>query len=201
MPEPSNTLLIVGLGNPEPEYAGTRHNLGRTCVAALARRLDADRPRRRWRSTVCAATAGDHKVWMILPETYMNLSGRAVMEAVRDTGVGMGQVWIVHDELDLPLCRLRIRLGGSTAGHNGVASVADHLRSRDFVRFRIGIGRGGGQGGTRHVLGRFSTPERERLEQVVGGVTDALELAIREGVERAMERYNRAGALGCEELP
>jgi peptidyl-tRNA hydrolase, PTH1 family len=99
---------------------------------------------------------------------------------------------------------MRIKTGGSTAGHNGVRSIIESLGRDDFVRFRVGVGKPAGKGsgaGIRHVLGRFTKAEKERLPQVINGVADALELALEAGVERAMDRYNRAGALGCEELP
>lgn len=193
--------LIVGLGNPESEYADTRHNLGFDCVRALAGRLGVDVSKKRWRSLVGRSEA--RNVWFVLPQTYMNLSGEAVKAAVRDLEVPPDRVWVVHDELDLPLCRLRIRRGGSAAGHNGVLSIVRALGTPDFGRFRVGIGkpaRKPGQSGVHYVLGRFTRAEAARLENVVSGVADALEMALDHGIERAMERYNRAGALGCEEL-
>jgi len=189
--------LIVGLGNPDSEYADTRHNLGFACVRALGARLGVGINRKRWRSLV--AHAESRSVWLALPQTYMNLSGQAVSAAVRDTGVAPRQVWVVHDELDIPLCRLRIRRGGSGAGHNGVLSLIESLGTQDFVRFRVGIGKPAHNAGARYVLGRFSKAEAQRLETVVEGVADALELALAAGLERAMEKYNRAGALGCAE--
>lgn len=192
--------LIVGLGNPESEYADTRHNLGFACVRELARRLDVAVDRKRWQSLVGRSEA--RGVWLVLPQTYMNRSGEAVAKAIRDTGLGAEQTWVVYDELDLPLCRMRIRRGGSTAGHNGVRSIVESLGRDDFVRFRVGVGKPGGKGssaGVRHVLGRFSKSESARLPDVIGGVADALELALGTGLERAMDRYNRAGSLGCEE--
>jgi len=200
--EPSQqTTLIVGLGNPESEYADTRHNLGFDCVRALASRFDVDIKKKRWRSLV--GNSEVRRTWFVLPQTYMNLSGEAVKAALRDVGVEPDRVWVVHDELDLPLCRLRIRKGGSGAGHNGVLSIIRALGTPDFVRFRVGIGkpaRRPGESGRPYVLGRFTKAEAARLENVVGGVADALELALNEGIERSMERFNRAGALGCEEL-
>jgi PTH1 family peptidyl-tRNA hydrolase len=193
--------LIVGLGNPESEYADTRHNLGFACVRELARRLGVKIDRKRWQSLV--GNSDTHRVWLLLPQTYMNLSGQAVTKALRDIKVAPQQVWVVYDELDLPLCRMRIRRGGSGAGHNGVLSLISSLGTDDFVRFRVGIGkpaRKGSQPGRHYVLGRFTKAEAERLPSVVDGVATALELALEAGVERAMDRYNRAGALGCEEL-
>jgi peptidyl-tRNA hydrolase, PTH1 family len=193
--------LIVGLGNPESEYAETRHNLGFACVRELARRLEAPIQKKRWQSLV--GRAESRGVWFVLPQTYMNLSGQAVAKALKDTGIAAANTWVVYDELDLPLCRMRIKGAGSAAGHNGVRSIIEALGRDDFVRFRVGVGKPGGKGsgaGIRHVLGRFTKAEKERLPRVVGGVADALELALEAGVERAMDRYNRAGALGCEEL-
>ena len=191
-------VLIVGLGNPDSEYADTRHNLGFACVRALAARLDVKVDRKRWRSLV--GRSDGRGVWLVLPQTYMNLSGEAVKAAVRDTGVDAAHVWVVHDELDLPLCRMRINRGASGAGHNGVLSIIGALGTKDFVRFRVGIGKPARKPGAHYVLGRFTKAEAERLDNVVVGVADALEAALSGGVDRAMERYNRAGALGCEEL-
>jgi peptidyl-tRNA hydrolase, PTH1 family len=200
--EKREDTLIVGLGNPESEYADTRHNLGFACVRELARRIGTTVERKRWQSLV--GRSEERGVWLVLPQTYMNLSGQAVARAVRDTGIPPEQTWVVYDELDLPLCRMRIKTGGSTAGHNGVRSIIESLGRDDFIRFRVGVGKPGAPGSTagiRHVLGRFNKSERERLPKVIGGVADALELALDAGIERAMDRYNRAGALGCEELP
>ena len=193
--------LIVGLGNPESEYADTRHNLGFSCVRELARRLGVSIDRKRWQSLV--GRSESRGVWFLLPQTYMNLSGQAVAKAIRDTGLTPEQTWVVYDELDLPLCRMRIRKDGSGAGHNGVRSIIEALGTDAFVRFRVGIGkpaRKGTQSGRHYVLGRFTRSEAERVPQIVTGVADALEVALDAGLERAMDRYNRPGALACEEL-
>jgi peptidyl-tRNA hydrolase, PTH1 family len=193
--------LIVGLGNPEADYADTRHNLGFACVRELARRWGVSVDRRRWQSLV--GRAEEKQAWLVMPQTYMNLSGQAVAKALRDIKVPPAEAWVVYDELDLPMCRMRIRRGGSGAGHNGVLSIIEALGTDGFVRFRVGIGkpsRRGAGAGRHYVLGRFTKAEADRLPAVVGGVADALELALEVGLERAMDRFNRAGALGCEEL-
>src|SRR3984893_1837187 len=198
MEERKEERLIVGLGNPESEYADTRHNLGFACVRELARRMGTKIDRKRWQSLVGHSESRDG--WFVLPQTYMNLSGEAVAKALRDTNLTHDQLWVVHDELDLPLCRMRVRRGGSGAGHNGVLSLISSLGTPDFVRFRVGIGKPAAkaaQSGARYVLGRFTKAEAERLDTVVSGVADALELALESGLERAMEKYNRAGSLGC----
>ena len=202
----ASDLLVVGLGNPGPDYARSRHNVGWTCLEELARRLAVKLDRKRWQARVGAGPRpeGSGRVWLLMPQTFMNLSGEAVRKAVRDLRLDPSALWVVYDEIDLPLCRLRIRVGGRSAGHNGVRSIIAALGTDDFVRFRVGVGRPAGSGreaGVRHVLGRFSKAEQERLGAVVAGVADALELGLRSGVERAMDVYNRAGALGCEELP
>ena len=193
--------LIVGLGNPESEYADTRHNMGFACVRELAKRLGVKVDRKRWQSLV--GHSEERGAWLLMPQTYMNLSGQAVAKALKDIRVPPQDVWVVYDELDLPLCRMRIKRGGSGAGHNGVLSLISSLGTDDFVRFRVGIGkppRKGSQPGRHYVLGRFTKAESERIPTIVNGVADALELALKAGVERAMDRYNRAGSLGCEEL-
>jgi peptidyl-tRNA hydrolase, PTH1 family len=200
---PGSDLILVGLGNPGPEYARTRHNLGWACLEAFAHGAGIELSRRRWRSrTGCGVVAG-RRVWLLEPQTFMNLSGRAVFEATRDLGVGPENVWVVYDEMDLPLCRLRIRTGGSAAGHKGIESIIASLHSDAFVRFRVGVGkpgRSGSSAGVGHVLGRFSRAEEEALGSVIEGVAAALRTAVEEGLTRAMDLYNRAGSLGCEEL-
>ena len=199
--ETNQERLIVGLGNPESGYADTRHNLGFACVRELASRLDVRLDKKRWQSLV--GRSEPRGLWLVMPQTYMNLSGQAVAKAMKDTGISPPDTWVVYDELDLPMCRMRIRRGGSGAGHNGVRSIIESLGTDDFVRFRVGIGkpaRKGSQSGRHYVLGRFTKAEAERLPNVVDGVADALQVALDTGLERAMDRYNRAGALGCEEL-
>jgi PTH1 family peptidyl-tRNA hydrolase len=203
--EHPSDVLIVGLGNPGPDYARSRHNVGWLCVEELARRLSVPLTRKRWQSRAGLGSlpSGSGQLWLVLPQTMMNLTGGAVKRAVRDLRLPVSSVWLVYDEIDLPLCRLRIRMGGSAAGHNGVRSVIAALGSADFARFRVGVGRPAGSGreaGVRHVLGRFSRSEQERLGAVVSGTGDALDLALRSGLARAMDVYNRAGSLDCEEL-
>ena len=199
----ASDLVLVGLGNPGPEYARTRHNLGWACMDRFAAKYGVDLSRRRWRSRVGCRELAGRRVWLLEPQTYMNLSGRAVFEATRDLDVGPEGVWVVYDEMDLPLCRLRIRVGGSAAGHNGIRSIIAALHSDAFVRFRVGVGkqpRLGSSAGVGHVLGRFSRREAEAIDGIVDGVVAALETALEEGLTRAMDLYNRSGSLGCEEL-
>ncbi|HLH70096.1 MAG TPA: aminoacyl-tRNA hydrolase [Candidatus Dormibacteraeota bacterium] len=202
--DPATDLVLVGLGNPGAEYAGTRHNIGWACLETFAGRAGIRLTRRRWKARVGCGEVAGRRIWLLEPQTYMNLSGRSVLEATRDLGLGPGSVWVLHDEIDLGLCRLRIRRGGSAAGHNGVRSIIAALHSDEFVRFRVGVGRPpkpGSEAGIRHVLGRFTSAEAAVLPTVLEGVASAVELALTMGLERAMERYNRPGSLGCDELP
>src|SRR5256885_10364277 len=120
MDEAKEEHLIVGLGNPESDYADTRHNLGFACVRELARRLGVSVDRKRWQSLIGRSEAKG--LWLVMPQTYMNLSGEAVARALKDTGLTPDQTWVVYDELDLPMCRMRIRRGGSGAGHKRVGA-------------------------------------------------------------------------------
>jgi peptidyl-tRNA hydrolase, PTH1 family len=198
---PTRDIVLVGLGNPGPTYAHTRHNLGWACLEAFAARNGIETSRKRWRSRVGCAEIVGRRVWLLMPQTFMNLSGRAVFEALRDLELGPEKVWVVYDEMDLPLCRMRIKIGGSSAGHRGIKSIIASLHSDAFVRFRVGVGKQAGPGssaGVNHVLGRFSAGEAEVVDKVVAGVASAIDTAIREGLTRAMDLYNRTGSLGCE---
>lgn len=155
--------------------------------------------RKRWKSLAGSLERDGRRVWIVWPQTYMNESGVAAAAALRDLGIGVESLWVVYDEIDLSLCRLRIRVGGSAAGHNGVRSIMSHLRSHDFVRFRVGVGRPEADG-VKHVLGRFSKREATSLATIKNAVADALEMALDKGLERSMEVYNRRGSLGCEEI-
>lgn len=193
-PSPSSDLLVVGLGNPGPEYARSRHNLGWAVVDTFAREAGIDLSRKRWNGKVGSGTIAGTRVWVLKPQTFMNESGRSVKKALHDLELPLDRVWVVHDELDIPLGRLRIRTGGSAAGNNGVRSIIGALGADGFVRFRIGIGKAahkGSEAGVRHVLGGFRGRDAEAAEQVVLGTARALRTGVEEGLERAMNRNNR----------
>src|SRR3989442_1598725 len=122
--------LIVGLGNPESEYADTRHNLGFACVRELARRLGVSVDRKRWQSLIGRSEA--KRLWLVMPQTFMNLSGEAVAKALKDIGLAPEQTWVVYDELDLPMCRMRIRRGGSGGRHQRGALLISSLGAAEF---------------------------------------------------------------------
>jgi PTH1 family peptidyl-tRNA hydrolase len=183
-------LLVVGLGNPGREYAGNRHNVGHMVADELARRHGGS-----WRGKFSGQLAevrvGDERLALLKPETYMNDSGRAVSAAARFYKLEPDAVLVVHDEIDLELGRLQARQGGGFAGHNGLRSIAAGLKTPDFLRLRIGVGRPG-RGDPRkpadYVLSNF-TPEDD-AESLVGRAADAVEKLDAEGLERAQAQYN-----------
>ncbi len=183
-------LLVVGLGNPGREYAANRHNVGWMVVDELARRHCAS-----WRGKFSGQLAelrlDGHRVALLKPETYMNESGRSVQAATRFFKVEPDALLVVHDDTDLEVGRLQVRLGGGLAGHNGLRSVAQHLQTRDFLRLRVGVGRPG-RGDPRpladFVLSDFE-PEDD-VEAIVSRAADTVEALDTEGLERAQQRFN-----------
>ena len=185
-------LLVVGLGNPGSEYEGTRHNVGVEVVQLLAARHGASLRRTKERALAAEVTVGDRRLALAVPLTYMNLSGEAVAPLVRRHGIDdPHRLVIVHDELDLPVGRLKVKLGGGLAGNNGLKSVKAHLHTDDFARIRIGIGKPPGRAeGVDHVLKRPSKRDRAELDVVVAEAADAVEVILGEGIAVAMNRFN-----------
>ena len=183
-------LLVVGLGNPGREYAAHRHNAGFMVVEELARRAGASF-RAKFNGQLADARLDGARVALLKPETYMNESGRAVGAAARFYKVEPEAVLVVHDEGDLDLGRLQLRAGGGLAGHNGLRSIASHLKTQDFLRLRIGVGRPG-RGDPRdladYVLSDFE-PEDD-AEALVGRAADAVESLLREGLDESQRRFN-----------
>ena len=171
--------LVVGLGNPEPRYAGTRHNAGQTVVEALAARLGAERFRSRYAGRYAEARGPAGPVALLLPTTYMNDSGRSVGPATGSLHARPEQVLVVHDDLDLPFGVVRGKAGGGTAGHNGLRSLVQGLGSPEFRRIRLGIGKPPPEfrgDGADWVLTRFSEP-RVEVENMLQTALDMTELA------------------------
>jgi peptidyl-tRNA hydrolase, PTH1 family len=189
-------LLVVGLGNPGAEFAGTRHNAGADVVATLAGRHGGRLRAGREQALVTDVRVAGKRIALAFPQTYMNDSGRSVVSLVRRYGIDdLGRLVVVHDELDLPLGRLQVKEGGGIAGHNGLRSLRDHLHSTHFVRVRIGIGRPPGrQEGADYVLRRPSKAERAELEVVAAEAADAVEAIVEQGVAVAMNRFNQRSA-------
>jgi peptidyl-tRNA hydrolase, PTH1 family len=185
-------LLAVGLGNPGTDYAGTRHNVGAEVVQVLAQRHGGTLRKAKERAVADEVRLGDRRLALAIPQTYMNLSGEAVAPLARRYGISdPHRLVIVHDELDLPVGRLKVKVGGGLAGNNGLKSIKAHLHTDDFVRIRIGIGKPPGrQQGADHVLRKPTKAERELLDVAVVDAADAVELLLAEGVAVAMNRYN-----------
>ena len=189
----SADLLVVGLGNPGGRYARTRHNAGRWVVDELVRRHDGRLHRaRRQQALVCEMRLGERRVAAAAPVTWMNESGRAVAPLVRRFRIrDLSSLVVVHDELDLPVGRLKVKTGGGIAGHKGLQSIRAHLRSDAFTRVRIGVGRPDitPKGGD-YVLKRPGRAERDELETIVGRAADAVEHFLDHGLESTMNRFN-----------
>jgi peptidyl-tRNA hydrolase, PTH1 family len=188
-------LLVVGLGNPGAEYVGTRHNIGVEVIDLLAARHGMKFSRSaKERASVAEGRIGDQRVVLAFPQTYMNLSGESVRPLVARHGiVDPAQLVVVHDELDLPVGRLKLKLGGGLAGNNGLKSIKAHLDSAEFVRIRVGIGRPpGSQAGADYVLRKPGKAERVELDVSVQLAADAVEQILAVGLERAMNILNTA---------
>lgn len=192
-------MLVVGLANPGAEFDGTRHNVGGDAVVEFAHRHGARlRADKRSSALVGDARIDGTRVVLAVPTTYMNDSGRAVVVLARRAGIDIGdgdelaaRLVVVHDELDLPPGRLKVKVGGGDAGHNGLRSVDQHLHARGYTRVRIGIGKPPGrQAGADYVLRRPGRAERELLAVAVAEAADAVEVVVREGAETAMNRFN-----------
>jgi PTH1 family peptidyl-tRNA hydrolase len=184
-------LILVGLGNPGREYSSTRHNLGFMCLDEVARRLHVRVAGKAPKALVVPAKdPGGGSVLLVKPQTYMNLSGRAVAPLVRKHNLAPSDVWAIHDEMDIPFGKLRIRKGGSAGGNNGVKSLIADLASQDFARFRMGVGRPEPEGAIDHLLSPFTDGERERLPAFIALTADAVMDAMEEGIDISMNRYN-----------
>ena len=183
-------LLVAGLGNPGREYEQTRHNVGWLVVDELARRHGGSF-RSKFSGQLSEVRAGDQKLALLKPETYMNESGRSIGAAARFFKVDPGALLVVHDDVDLEPERLQARLGGGLAGHNGLRSIAQLLGPNDFLRLRIGVGRPG-RGDRRSVsdfvLAKFD-PETD-VDTLVARAADAVEAIAADGLEAAQRRFN-----------
>src|SRR6266849_5795070 len=194
--DPQNTRLIVGLGNPGPEYADTRHNLGFRCVEELARRYGAawQDKTNSWNSLIAVIhpNADDPKITVVLakPQTYMNRSGAAVEALLDFLGLERDKCLIVYDDMDLPFGILRLRQRGSPGTHNGMRSVVASLQSDEIPRLRIGISQAAPGDATSHVLSEFTPDERGAVDDLVSRAADAAIARAIDGADVAMNRYN-----------
>ena len=183
--------LVVGLGNPGTEYAQSRHNIGFLVVDELGRRACVAGFRDKHGGLLASAKLAHTTISLLKPMEYMNLSGQAVVRAAGFYRAEPAHVVVVHDEVDLPLGQLRLKVGGGHGGHNGVRSIIDLWGQSDFVRVRCGVGRPQGGNMTGHVLGRFSPDEAGPAGQLTSHAADAVEAIIARGPLLAMNTYNK----------
>jgi PTH1 family peptidyl-tRNA hydrolase len=188
------TWLVVGLGNPGPRYEATRHNIGAWVVERLADRLRARLRKVRFLPLEVAETSHTGaRVYLARPQTFMNESGPPVASFARRRGLEPGSIVAIHDEIDLALGALKLKRGGSTAGHNGLNSVVNALHSTDFYRVRLGVGRPRGrQDPADYVLDPFAKSEREEADLLAERAADAVLTLVSEGLLAAQDRHNRA---------
>lgn len=183
----AEAMLVVGLGNPGPNYATTRHNLGFMVAEILADRMgETFKVHKRSGAEVATGRLAGRPVVLAKPRVYMNESGRQVGPLAKFYSVAPTDVVIIHDELDIEFGRIRLKAGGGVAGHNGLRSVASALGGNDFARVRIGIGRPPGQkSGASFVLENFTSVERKEVPTICEQAADATELLIAQGIEPA----------------
>lgn len=188
---------MVGLGNPGSRYEGTRHNVGFMALEALAAAAGSSfRAQPRLQALLADVGSAEGRLRLLLPQTFMNESGRSIRAALDWFGFDPPALLVVVDDMDLPLGRLRLRASGSAGGHNGLRSTISHLGTQDFARLRIGIGAPADNPAERkartigHVLGRFSPSEQPLLQAVLSEVQSGIGLIQRQGIERAANRLN-----------
>lgn len=186
--------LVIGLGNPGDKYTNTRHNVGQACIDVLAERHGGTLKGGRDNALVAEVriNPGDHRSVLAFPITFMNESGQAASALVRRYKLDAPeQIIVIHDELDLDPGVIRLKSGGGLAGHNGLRSLTQHLKTQDYLRVRIGVGKPPGSGrGASHVLNKIPKAERDLYEIAVNEAADAVEMIITDGVDTAMQRVH-----------
>ena len=188
--------LIVGLGNPGPEYAATRHNIGFMATACLAERNGIALKRKGHQGLYGVGRMAGIEAAILLPQTYMNRSGTSVASACQSLGVEPGDLVVVHDEIDLDFGTLRVKSGGGHGGHNGLRSITGVLGATEFNRLRMGVGRPPAGGDvSRYVLSCFSAVERAQLAEYLDKAADALNVLVQKGPQEAMNLYNNRDLL------
>ncbi len=183
--------LVVGLGNPGPKYANTRHNAGFMVLDELCSRAGFPGWREKFHAEVSNVRLNREPAILLKPQTFMNLSGRSVARAAGFHQVETDHILVVHDDLDLEYETVRIKVGGGTGGHKGLASMKADLGTTDFLRVRVGIGRPMYGDASKFVLESFTEDEQAVLTQVVTGGTEAVEMIIAEGAVKAMNKFNK----------
>ena len=190
-----NTFILVGLGNPGPKYQWTRHNAGFLFLDRLANSENISICRKSFSGLSGEWSFKDSRLILLKPQTFMNLSGQAVMQALQFYKLPLSQLIVVHDELDLPFGAIRLKQGGGHGGHNGLRSIIELLGKGDFIRMRIGIGRPPQGETVNYVLGNIPPEQMESLSQVLDGGLDMLETFLAEGLPKAMSLFNNRNYL------
>ncbi|MFD6456002.1 MULTISPECIES: aminoacyl-tRNA hydrolase [unclassified Nocardia] len=192
MTESSGPALVVGLGNPGPEYERTRHNVGFLVADVLAERVGGRfAVHKKSGADLLQARLDGRQILIAKPRTYMNLSGRPVAALAKFFSVPVDQVIVIHDELDLPFGTLKLKQGGGEGGHNGLRSISQALTTKEYLRTRIGIGRPPGrQDPADYVLKPFAAPERKEVPVIVEQAADAVELLLKVGLEAAQNNLH-----------
>ena len=189
-PPASDRWLVIGLGNPGREYERSRHNVGFLVIDELARRHGGRVSDRAAKSLTGRIRVGERELVLAKPQTMMNLSGLAAKALRAKYDVPLERTLVIHDDLDHPFGRLRLRKSGSSAGNHGIDSVIGSFGTQDFIRFRVGIGRPPGDG-VDYVLSPFTSEERAQLPAIVGRTADAVLFTVEHGIDRAMTEFNR----------
>jgi PTH1 family peptidyl-tRNA hydrolase len=184
------TKLIVGLGNPGPKYLWTRHNAGFIVLDRYSHLAGIPVTRKSFAGLYGEGNHGGHRLLLLKPQTFMNLSGRSVAEALRFHKLTTADLVVIHDELDIPFGQIKLKEGGGHGGHNGLRSLHQELGGGDYLRLRIGIGRPGRGDMADYVLTNFAKDEMAELPYVVDGAVDALEMLMTDGLPKAMSQFN-----------
>jgi PTH1 family peptidyl-tRNA hydrolase len=187
--------LIVGLGNPGAKYLWTRHNAGFMVLDRLAQLAGVAITRKSFAGQYGEGSWQGERLLLLKPQTFMNLSGRSVAEALRFHKLSLADLIVIHDDLDIPFGRVKLKEGGGHAGHNGLRSLMQELGSGQFVRVRIGINRPAHGDAADYVLSNFSRDEMTLLPRLLDGVVELLQLCITEGMPKAMSLYNNRDLL------
>ena len=187
--------IVVGLGNPGLKYEFTRHNIGFRIIDSLAQDMGTEFKKvKSYYSLISRGTINNHKVMLVKPQTFMNLSGRAVSKVVSYYQIPHQDLLIVYDDLNLELGQVRIRKKGSAGGHNGIESIMQYLNSEDIPRLRIGIGNPLANFNfdcVSYVLSSFNDDEKDKIKEVIQLSTEAVKTIIEDGFEKAMRKYNK----------
>lgn len=183
--------LIAGLGNPGKTYEGTRHNMGFAVVEELARKHHCEfRKKTKWKGSFAEGKIGDTAVYLLMPLTYMNLSGEAIALVMRDLEIALSHLLVVVDDIAIPLGQLRLRPSGSSGGHNGLKSVEEHLQTSQYPRLRIGVGDRQQGDLSEYVLDKFSKEEKKLVPEILERAVRAIEIWLEQGMNRAMDYAN-----------